>query len=45
MRAESVVVADDTALVADTEKLSTLVKEFGRVCNKWKLRVNVKRAR
>ena len=34
--------ADDTALVADSEeKLCTLVSEFGRVCEKRKLRVNV----
>ena len=35
--------ADDTALVADTEeeKLCELVSEFGRVCERSKLRVNV----
>ena len=34
--------ADDTALVADSEeKLCTLVNEFGRVCERRKLRVNV----
>ena len=34
--------ADDTALVADSEeKLCTLVSEFGRVCERRKLRVNV----
>ena len=33
--------ADDTALVADSEKLYRLVSEFGRVCDKRKLRVNV----
>ena len=34
--------ADDTALVADSEeKLCRLVSEFGRVCKKIKLRVNV----
>ena len=34
--------ADDTALVADTEEeLCTLVSEFGRVCERRKLRVNV----
>ena len=34
--------ADDTALVADSEeKLCRLVSEFGRVCEKTKLRVNV----
>ena len=34
--------ADDTALVADSvEKLCELVSEFGRVCEKRKLRVNV----
>ena len=32
--------ADDTALVADSEKLCRLVSEFGRVCER-KLRVNV----
>ena len=33
--------ADDTALVADLEKLCRLVSEFGRVCERRKLRVNV----
>ena len=33
--------ADDTALVADSEKLCRLVSEFGRVCESRKLRVNV----
>ena len=34
--------ADDTALVADSEKkLCKLVIEFGRVCERRKLRVNV----
>ena len=34
--------ADDTALVADSEeKLCKLVSEFGRVCERRKLRVNV----
>ena len=34
--------ADDTALVADSEeKLGRLVCEFGRVCERRKLRVNV----
>ena len=34
--------ADDTALVADSEeKLCRLVSEFGRVCEKRKMRVNV----
>ena len=34
--------ADDTALVADSEeKLCRLVSEFGRVCERTKLRVNV----
>ena len=33
--------ADDTALVADSElKLCRLVSEFGRVCERRKLRVN-----
>ena len=34
--------ADDTSLVADSEdKLCRLVSEFGRVCKRRKLRVNV----
>ena len=34
--------ADDTALVADSEeKLCRLVREFGRVCGRRKLSVNV----
>ena len=34
--------ADETALVADSEeKLCRLVSEFGRVCERRKLRVNV----
>ena len=34
--------ADDTSLVADSEeKLDRLVSEFGRVCERRKLRVNV----
>ena len=33
--------ADDTAPVADSEKLCTLVSEFGRVCERRKLRVNL----
>ena len=34
--------ADDAALVADSEeKLCRLVSEFGRVCERRKLRVNV----
>ena len=34
--------ADDTALVADSEeKMCRLVSEFGRVCERRKLRVNV----
>ena len=37
-----VLFADDTALVADSEeKLCRLVSEFGRVCERRKLRVNV----
>ena len=32
---------DDTALVADSEKFCRLVSEFGRVCERRKLRVNV----
>ena len=35
-------IVDDTALVADSEqKLCRLVAEFGRVCERRKLRVNV----
>ena len=42
MGAESVAVADDTVVVADSErKLCQLVTEFGRVCERRKLRVNV----
>ena len=38
--------ADDTALVPDSEeKLCRLVSEFGRVCERRKLRVNVGRAK
>ena len=33
--------ADDAALVADSQKLCRLVSEFGRVCERRKLRVNV----
>ena len=33
--------ADDTALVADSEKLCRLVSEFSRVCERRKFRVNV----
>ena len=33
--------ADDTALVADSEEKCKLVSEFGRVCERKKLRVNV----
>ena len=33
--------SDDTALVADSEKLCRLVNEFGRTCERRKLRVNV----
>ena len=34
--------ADDTALVAEAEEnLSRLVSEFGRICERRKLRVNV----
>ena len=32
---------DDTALVADSEKLCRLVSEFGRGCKRRKLRINV----
>ena len=40
--------ADDTALVADSESRSCvrrLVSEFGRVCDRRKLRVNVGRVK
>ena len=38
--------ADDTALVADSEeKLCSLVSEFGRVCERRKLRVNIGRSK
>ena len=38
--------ADDTALVADSEeKLCILVSEFGRVCERRKLRVNVRKSK
>ena len=38
--------ADDTAVVADSEdKLCRLVSEFGRVCERGKLRVNVGKSR
>ena len=33
--------ADDTALVADSEKLCRLVSEFGTACDRRKSRVNV----
>ena len=33
--------ADDTALMADSEKLCRLVSKFGRICERSKLRVNV----
>ena len=32
--------AGDAALVADTEKFGSLVKEFGRMCKKRKIKVN-----
>ncbi|KAK7882210.1 hypothetical protein WMY93_028384 [Mugilogobius chulae] len=38
--------ADDTALVADSEEsLARLVEEFGRVCDRRKLRVNVNKSK
>ena len=38
--------ADDTALVADSqEKLCRLVNEFGRVCDRRKLRVNASKSK
>ena len=36
-----VLFANDTVLVADSEGLQQLVMEFGRVCDKRKLKVNV----
>ena len=36
--------ADDTVLVADSEKLCRLVCEHGRVCERRKLRVNVSKS-
>ena len=33
--------ADDIALVADSEEKCRLVSEFGRVCERRKLRVNI----
>ena len=42
LRLNQLLFADDTALVADPEeKLCRLVSEFGRVCERRKLRVNV----
>ena len=41
MGVESVAVVDDTVVVADSRKLCQLVTEFGRVCERRKLRVNV----
>ena len=39
-------IADDTALVADSkEKLCRLVREFGRVCERRKFRVNVDKSK
>ena len=37
--------ANDTELVADSEKLCRLVSEFGRVCERRKLRVDVGRSK
>ena len=38
--------ADDTALVTDSEdKLQKLVEEFGRVCERRKLKVNVNKSK
>ena len=38
--------ADDTALVTDSEvKLGRLVSEFGRVCERRELRVNVEKSK
>ena len=42
MGAESLLFADDTVVVADSErKLCQSVTQFGRVCERRKLRVNV----
>ena len=42
LRLNQLLFADDTLLVADSaEKLCRLVSEFGRVCEKRKLRVHV----
>ena len=42
MGAESVAFVDDTVVVADSEKkLCLLVTEFGRMCERRTLRVNV----
>ena len=40
-----VLFADDTARVADSEKLCTLVSVFGRVCERSKLGVNVEKSK
>ena len=40
-KVEWLMFADDTVLVSDSEeKLERLVHEFGRVCHRWKLKVN-----
>ena len=42
LRVKQLLFADDTALVEETEeKLQVLVREFGRACDRRKLRVNV----
>ena len=41
-----VLFADDTALEVDSEdKMQKLVEEFGRVCERRKLKVNVKKSK
>ena len=41
-----VLLADNTTLVADSEdKLQKLLKEFGRVCERRKLKVNVNKSK
>ena len=41
MKKNELLFADDTALVADSEKSCRLVSEFDRVCERRKFRVNV----
>ena len=45
-KVEWLMFADDTVLVGDSEeKLQVLVNEFGNVCRKWKLTVNVNKSK